>query len=425
MKMKRHIGLMVGLTVACTGSLVLANGFRNPPAGAAAMGRVGGKIAQIDDASSVEHNPANMTEITSPEVMASMTVIKTGTDFHSPLGSASTKDEWKYLPDIFAVIPLENRQFTAGLGISTPFGQSTVWNQDGAFRYTAPYSAELAVVNVNPSLAAKLGEKVSVAAGVDVFLSQLDIKQVMPWSMLTGVPMPDGAAHLNGEGAGVGGNAAITYRPTKAQSLALTYRSPVKVDYEGDSDFSGLPAGAQSLGLTPTSDFESSIDFPTIIGLGYGIELTDTVRVEADVEWVEFSRYDSLSLDAGNNNPLVSGPASPNPLAPAVIPQNWKDTWTFGLGADWKATRELTLRAGYIFLQSPVPEETLAPTLPDADRHVMSVGAGFHRGANRLDIAYAYSLIADRDVNNNQNPAYNGTYETTSHLMSVSYGRSF
>ena len=403
----------------------LANGFRNPPAGAEALGRVGGKIAQGDDASVVEHNPANMTEIKQAQAMGSATLINTGTDFHSPYGSASTKDSWKFLPNLFGVLPSEDHSFVMGLGLTTPFGQSTVWDNNGAFRYTAPYSAELTVINVNPTLATKLGDQVSVAAGLDVYMSQLDMKQVMPWSMLTGVAMPDGVAHLKGEGAGVGGNAAITYRPTKAQSIALTYRSPVKVDYKGDSDFSGFPAGAQAMGLTPSSDFETSIEFPTIVGLGYGIEVTDTVRLEADVEWIEFSRYDTLSLDAGNNNPLLNGPASPNPGAPAEIRQNWKDTWTFGLGADWKATQDLTLRAGYIYLQSPVPEETLAPTLPDASRHVFTVGAGLHRGPHRIDLAYGYSLIGDREVTQNQNPAYNGTYETTSHLMSVSYGRDF
>jgi long-chain fatty acid transport protein len=385
------------------------------------MGRVGGKIVQVDDASAVEHNPANLAEIKEAQVLGSVTVIDTWTDFHAPQGSASTEDSWKFLPNLFVALPSSNHNFTAGLGITTPFGQSTVWDKDGAFRYLAPYSAELTVINVNPSIATKLSDQVSVAVGLDVYLSRLDIKQVLPWSLLTGGALPDGTAHLQGEGAGVGGNAAVTYRPTKAQAFALTYRSPVKVDYDGDAEFSG----AQAMGMSPSSDFESSIEFPTIVGLGYGLELTDTIRVELDVEWIEFSRYEALSLDAGASNPLLNGPATPNPRAPAVIRQNWKDTWTFGAGADWKATESVTLRAGYIFLQSPVPEETLAPTLPDADRHIISLGVGLHRGANRLDVAYGYSLIPDRDVDQNQNPAYCGTYETISHLMSVSYGRIF
>ncbi|MEI6787258.1 MAG: outer membrane protein transport protein [bacterium] len=421
MKTTGYVGLIAGLAVVCTGSWVLANGFRNPPAGAEALGRVGGKIAQVDDASAVEHNPANLAEIKEAQVMGSVTIINTGTKFHSPMGTASTEDSWKVLPNFFVALPSSNHNFTAGLGITTPFGQSTVWDKTSAFRYTAPYSAELTVININPTLATKLGEKVSVAAGLDMYLSRLDMKQVLPWSLLTGGALPDGTAHLQGDGAGVGGNVAATYHPTKAQSLALTYRSPVKVDYDGDGEFSG----AQAVGMSPSSDFESSIEFPTIVGLGYGIELSDTVRIEADVEWIEFSRYDSLTLDAGNSNPLLNGPTSPNPRAPLVVRQNWKDTWTFGAGADWKVAEALTLRAGYIFLQSPVPEETLAPTLPDADRHVVTLGAGWHRGPDRIDLAYGYSIIGDRDVMKNQNPAYNGTYETTSHLMSVSYVRSF
>ena len=394
MKQDKRMKWALGLLLACSGSYAMANGFRNPPAGAEALGRAGGNIAQIDDASAVEHNPANMTEIKEAQVMGAVTIINTSTEFHSPMGTAKTENPWKILPDLFAVLPSSNHTFTAGLGISTPFGQSTVWDKTGAFRYSAPYSAELTVINVNPSIATKLGDKVSVAAGLDVYLSRLDIKQVLPWSLMTRGAMPDGTAHLQGDGAGVGGNAAITVHPTKAQSIALTYRSPVKVDYSGDSEFSG----AQALGLPSSGSFDTSMEFPTIVGLGYGIELTDTLRVEADVEWIEYSRYDSLSLDAGNGNPLVNSPASPNPRAPLVIPQRWKDTWTFGLGADWKATESLTLRAGYIFLQSPVPEETLAPTLPDADQHVFSLGAGVHRGQNRLDVAYGYSLIDDRNV---------------------------
>lgn len=421
MKSWTRLGWVMGISLCCVGTSVLANGFRNPPAGAEALGRVGGKISQVDDASAVEHNPANMTEIKDPEVLASMTIINTSTEFHSPSGSVKTEEPWKYLPDIFAVLPSANHQYTFGLGITTPFGQSTVWDQDDALRYVAPYSAELTVINVNPSLATRLSDQWSVAAGVDVFMSRLEIKQVLPWSQLTGGAMPDGTGRLEGDGVGMGGNAALTYRPTKAQSLALTYRSPVKVDYEGDGEFNG----AEAVGLNPSSDFESAIEFPTIIGFGYGIELTDRIRVEADVEWIEFSRYDSLTLDAGNNNVLLNGPAAQDPMAPMEVRQDWNDVWTFGVGADWKATEALTLRAGYIYLQSPVPEETIAPTLPDADRHVVSLGAGLRRGANRLDVAYGYSFIPDRDVSKNQNPAYNGTYETTSHLMSVSYGRSF
>ena len=403
-----------------------ANGFRNPPEGAAAMGRSGGKLVLTDDASAVAHNPANLTEVKAPEAIVSLTMVDTETEFISPAGKASTDDNWKFLPNLFVAMPLENKDYVVGLGVTTPFGQSTVWDDNGPLRYAWPYFVEMKLMNVNPTLAVKLSDSLSVAAGLDVYWSELDIKQRVPWAMLTGNPMAaDGVAHLQGQGQGVGGNAALTYRPAKGHAIALTYRSPVKVDYDGDCDVSGMPPGAEGQGMSGSSDFDTSIEFPTVVGLGYGIDVSETVRIEADVEWVEFSRYDTLTLDAGRNNALLNQPGSQDPGAPANVRQNWKDTWTYGVGADWKVCPELTLRTGYIYLQSPVPDETVSPTLPDADRHVVTIGAGLHRGQQRIDVAYGYSFIADRDVSNNQNPAYSGTYETSSHLMSVAYGCSF
>lgn len=419
-------GMVLSLGLVCWGTVALANGFRNPPEGAAALGQSGGKLILTEDASAISHNPANLTKLDKAEAEVAVTLVDTETDYSSPFGSASTDDPWKFLPDLFVAMPFDNSTYVAGVGVTTPFGQSTVWDKDGAFHYTAPYFAEMKLMNVNPTLAAKLSDKLSVGVGVDVYWSQLDMKQILPWSMVTGSRLsPDGVIHLQGEGQGIGGNAAVEFSPVAGHTLALTYRSPVKVDYSGDTDISAFPAGAQMLGLSPSSDFDTSIEFPAVAALGYAVALSRTVRVEADVEWVEFSRYGNLALDAGNNNVLLHQPGDPNPMAPLSLRQDWQDTWNFGVGADWAIMPTVTLRAGYIFLESPVPEETLAPTLSDADQNVITVGAGYHPNRHRFDVAYGLSFIDDRNVDANQNPAYNGKYETSSQLVSLSYGYTF
>ena len=98
-------------------------------------------------------------------------------------------------------------------------------------------------------------------------------------------------------------------------------------------------------GATKESDFGSEIEFPGIFGFGYGIELTDTIRLESNVEWVEFSRFERLPLDAGSNSPFF----------PSEIDQDWEDTFTLGIAGDWKFARDWTWRAGYQFYESPVP----------------------------------------------------------------------
>jgi len=419
----RGTGIVVMAMVA---GVVSAQGLRNPPEGAAALGHVGGGVVLTEDASAISQNPANLTDLKQAEVMPAMTVIRTKTDFTGPAGTASTDDPWKMLPNVFATYPIANSCYVMGVGITTPYGQSMVWNQDGAFRYTAPYSASLAVVNVNPTLAARLNDKVSVGVGVDAYWSRLEMKQRFPWSAMTRNPLtPDGAIVAKGDGEGIGANAAINVKITANQTLAITYRTPFKVDYSGDLDVSDMPAGARALGLSPSSDFDSSINFPAEAALGYGIKLSQTVRVGADVEWVQSSRYKTLELDGGNDNALLNASGTANPMAPVSVRQNWDDSWTAGFGVDWLALPDVTLRAGYIHLWNPIPDETLAPTLPDISRDVVSVGLGYHHARHEFDIAYAYSIIPDRTVSNDQNPAYDGTYETSSHIFSASYAYSF
>jgi long-chain fatty acid transport protein len=224
---------------------------------------------------------------------------------------------------------------------------------------------------------------------------------------------PDGKAEFCADGEGFGVNAGILWEMCERHSLAFTYRSAVSVEMEGDFKLGGIPPGFPA---APRSDFETEIDFPAVLGLGYGFEASEKLRLGADVEWIGFSDYDVLPLDAGANTPLLPAPA---------IPQDWEDSWTFGFGGDYRLSDELVLRAGYIFIESPIPDETFSPTLPDADRHVLSVGLGYEQGANRLDAAYALSLFEDRDIRGNVNPAYDGEYGIESHLMSISYAYTF
>lgn len=95
------------------------------------------------------------------------------------------------------------------------------------------------------------------------------------------------------------------------------------------------------------------------------------------------------------------------------------------MGADWKLNPELTLRAGYQYLQSPVPSRTMVPLVSEADQSLVSVGAGYAAGAHRLDLAYMLGLFDRRRVEGNLNPAYDGRYKIESHLLAAAYAYAF
>jgi long-chain fatty acid transport protein len=282
-------------------------------------------------------------------------------------------------------------------------------------RYTSPYSVDLKTLNISPSIATKLFDgKILVGAGLDVMWSEIDLKEFYPWFLVTQNPAdPDGHVHLNGDGFGFGGNLGITWNITEHQRLAVTYRSPVHVDYKGSSSVDNVPAGLG--GGTMNGGFSSSTKFPTIVAVGYGIELPHNVRLESDFEWLQFSNFKNLPLNIQNSPPGL----------PNSVPENWNNSFTVGIGGDWKFADNWVLRAGYQFYKTPVPDQDLTPSIPDANDNVFTIGLGYKRGHQSVEAAYGLSFYDTRTITNDQTPAFDGKYGVTVHLISFAYRYSF
>lgn len=393
-----------------------ADGFRNPPEGMTAIGKIGGKIVFTDDATAASHNPANLADITTNSLVASFTLGYGKREFEPALGGrAESKDPWAVLPNFFAAWRVDEN-LTAGVALTTPYGRSTTFPKDSILRYSVPYFTQLVSVNLNPNLAMRVNDRLSVAVGIDILYADLDLRQIYPWSVAAETPgLPDGETRFQGDGAGFGYNAAVNVQVTDRQKAALTYRSSTKVDFEGSMDLTGLPGPLAAM-FSARSDFETEIEFPAVVAFGYGVEVNDRLRVEANVEWVQHSLFEDLSLDAGNNTALL--PAS-------TIPADWDDNWTYGIGADYALNDTWTLRAGYLYLESPVPSQTMLPSISEEDQSVVSLGLGYASGDHRIDVAYAYGIFGGREVADNLNPGFNGSYDFEAHLLGVSYGYAF
>ncbi|QBG48415.1 hypothetical protein EGM51_13805 [Verrucomicrobia bacterium S94] len=203
-----------------------------------------------------------------------------------------------------------------------------------------------------------------------------------------------------GDGWGVGANLGLTWNPVEGQRLALTYRSQMQVDFDGDFKVSGVNSGP----------FETEVKLPNIIGVGYGFSINENVQIEALVEWLQWSLNDSQKLVAG--------------VPVADLENNWDDTFTFGVGGSWQALDSLVVRAGYAYIPSPIPEDTITPLLPDADRHAISFGLGYTRGAHMIDLAYTFSIYEDRSAPVS-NTSGAGIYEIDSNLVGLTYSIAF
>jgi long-chain fatty acid transport protein len=406
-------------------TLIHAEGFRNPPAGAFNLGRAGGRFAQVDDSSAVAQNPANLMDLDQAQIQLTPSIVYLHADYDGP-GTASdqTENPWHLLPNLFASVPLKDGKYTLGLGVTTPYGLATEWQQSAGspFRYTAPYQSELATININPTFAARLRENVTVGVGFDAMWSQLDLRQFYPWAIFPGSTgtEADGRIQALGEGWGFGANLGITWEFIENHRLALTCRTPIRIEYDGDFTINNITPTAAFLGATSGSSFQSEVQYPTIVGLGYGVRLSDRVRVEVSGEWLQFSNFETLGIDAGNNNFLL------NPSGqPLTIHEDWKNTFTAGIGFDWQISDAFVLRGGYQFYETPVPDHTFSPTIPDANQNVITIGLGWHYKRCSLEAAYGFDIYDQRQITNDQVAAFNGTYTIAVHLISLAFRYNF
>jgi len=364
------------------------------------------------------HNPAGLTDLDAATLTFSTTFAYSPTEYTSAAGASEDNEvALAILPAIYGTMPLDEGNAVVGIGLTTPYGQAMEWDRGGLLDGAAPDFAEMKTANIAPSFGVKLSDSISVGAGLNVMWASLEFQQ----SLLPppGVPAPSSRIGFEGDGYGVGGTVGLVWQISENQRLGVSYRTAADVTVDGDFTIANPPP---TMPVAPKSDFETELKFPAVAALGYGIQVSDTLRLEADVEWIEHSQNDVMSLDIGINNPLLAAV-----LGGSDLPQDWDDTWTFGVGADWDYSEDWVLRAGCTWLPTPVPDSAFIPVLAEGDKYVLGVGAGYQSGVHKIDFAYSYSITEDREIDptENPNPAIAGTYEMEPHLASVTYGYQF
>jgi long-chain fatty acid transport protein len=116
------------------------------------------------------------------------------------------------------------------------------------------------------------------------------------------------------------------------------------------------------------------------------------LTVEADADWTFWHSFNSLPVTIKDQRPPV--------LVSTESPKSWNDVVALRLGAEFRVTDPLALRAGFYYDPTPVPAETLGPELPDATRLNYTVGAGYKVGPWTIDGAFMYIDKKDRTVSN-------------------------
>lgn len=409
---------------------VLGAGFGLFEQGAKAMGMAGAFTAQADDPSLFFYNVGGLGLATQRQwALGAVRVQGTEGTFRgaapSP-GPNATGEQFALTEVIYngGVIWPINPTWKVGLGIATPFGLETSWkdpsNFSGRFFST---KAAIRALDINPALGWQVTPNLGIGFGGIVRASDLILKRHVLFPP-TGTQRFDiGATRLESDGFqyGYGWNVGLLHKPTPSFSWGLSYRSKIKVDYDGDAFFTQRLTGVPQIDVAARTvipfgrnlPIETSIDFPDMASLGFAFGLSPSLRLETDVNWTGWSSFDETEIRFTQNPQLNS-----------TIRSDWDDVYNYRAGLRWTASPTSQWRFGAYYDETPQPEESVGPLLPDANRKGLTLGYGY-TGTWKIDFAVMYVNFDERTRSRSfpGEPNFFGTYQNEAWLFGLTFGR--
>jgi len=418
------------LVLLLTASTSFAAGFRLVEGGAKAMGMGFAFTAQADDPSAIYFNPAGLTQLKGQNVMVGVTYVReNGADFTgtTPLTGGATASETQkslnfYIPNAYYTRTTDSGYIAYGIGIFAPFGLGQEYDDKNKSIFRNQITKiDLQTIVVNPTIAFKINDVLSVGAGIDWMYGKAKLAKTAVYPGVGNIFTLD----LDGTGDAWGYNFGLLLKPSANFRIGANYRSPFTLRIkDGDVEIRNInstvpfiPPGvtvAQVFGGTSfDTKASTTLSMPATFALGVSYTM-DRLTVNADADWTFWHSYNSLPIDIRDNKGAL--------LPDSNSPKNWKDVVALRLGVEYRVTDPLALRAGFVYDQSPVPAETMGPELPDADRLNYMVGAGYKIGNVTIDGAFMYIDKKDRTVNNSQ---FNGTWTGNAWLAGLDVGYHF
>ena len=353
-----------------------AAGFQLSEQSAIQMGRaMTGAGIVGDDLSAVHYNPAGMTLLSGTRMQATGTWVAVNLDYEGDSGqSENGRLKGQIIPAGFITHQI-NDSLWAGLGLTVPYGMGTEYGEgwEGKSRGT---ESMILTFDINPNLAWKVNEKLSVGGGISLQYAKAEL----------GMGMGPMQANVKGDSWAWGWNVGLMFQPVETVRLGLAYRSHIAHNAEGHTDVKGL--------LNLTSDMKVRIKTPDTVTLSATWEATDALRLSGTARWSKWSNFRSLNVQ----NLDLAG----TKLGTTVVETTWDDTWFFSVGADYKLNGQWTVRGGVAYDQGPVENQYRMAVIPDTDRVWFSGGASYKYTDNlTFDFGATYIKgVGDTDLYN-------------------------
>ena len=409
-----------------------------------------GAAAIAEDASTIYFNPAGMTKLSGQQVVAAVHLIFPDAKFSndgsidalgtSLSGNDSNTGDMAFVPNFYYTAELSNELYV-GVGVNVPFGLSTEYEDGWVGRYHALRS-EISSVNINPSIAWKVTEKVSVGFGVSIQYMALELtNNIDSYGACTnlasgtdcvnaglaglGVASQDSRVKLEGDSLEFGWNVGVLFDVEDGQRIGVAYRSAIKHEVSGDATYKLDPrlqpfadgaSGATGFKILQNTTLDATAELPESFSFSYAGEIDDKWTALFDWTWTGWNSLDVITI-------IQQGGI---PGREPTLDLAYKNTNRYSIGVNYQHNEKLIYRGGLAYDETPIRSpETTSARIPGNDRTWLSLGVGYMPSTSwGFDVGYSHLFIADTDIDNNSgasssNATLRGTYESSVDILSA------
>ena len=343
-----------------------------------------GWAARADDASTLFTNPAGMTRLEKSEFLFGGQGLYTGLKFSADSRTTTTGtrgDTQQWLPggNMYYVHSL-SKDWKVGVGVLGYFGLSLDYGDNWVGRYYVQ-SATLQGITIQPSIAYKVTDRLSLGAGLNMMNGSLEQKMAVN---NVNPRMMDGQLKISDNTWGYGANLGVLYELSKKTRFGVNYLSEVKLDFKDTPQFNGtgplINAILRNRGLIGSS-IDMTMWVPQMAMFSFFHEFNDRWAFMGNVGWQQWSKFGKVdvSVSSANQTSLTTD-------------LNYKDTWHFALGGQYRISNPLLLFFGAAYDSSAVKSADMTATTPMGEAYRFGIGTEYNWNQN-LSFGFAYELI--------------------------------
>jgi long-chain fatty acid transport protein len=402
------------LAVVGLASEAAASGFYVGEQDSVAASRGMAVTAKLMEPSTLYFNPAGIAFLEGVNVSAGFTAIIPTFKYSDPDGlrkSADSKSNIIWDPHLYATYSF-GKKAAIGVGFNAPFGLVLEWPKAWAGQQQIQ-KIDLKIPTIYIGAAARPIPRLSIGVTLRVMPATVMLQRGFALMDSSGNPA-QGSIELSASAIGFGASLGIMARPVDWLHIGFSYLSQANFEFSNGEGKFTLPAGFDNT-LFHDQKGTTKITTPDTLAFGIGFDVHPDVTLELDYNLTLWQTYDELTIHF-NNDPTgqLSQPSR----------KNWKNTSCVRLGLEYKWKDTFKFRFGLVWDQSPAPNDTLGPELPDADRLVWTIGLGYeyHPLGIKIDAYYLMTNFLERTVRADVNPAFPATYKGMAHLVGVTLG---